>query len=338
MGFRFLTLFLVLLATANVTPRVVHAQSADNLPAFNIPPPMPLGNNAQNLKTIPPRAATLEETSELFSSNTHVGDLISLQYQLSLLQELIEWQNQIQTIANVYQGMGVSFPQPSPDREICSKLPANNICRNAYPELYNASAPKLSQSAGEELVTLQAELKRALEDRKSLIEKSKTQAPSTADPQLPQSPQQAEMQQPQYAHYYWTDLSCIGNDCKAVIIDSKRSTYAKTVRQGDRLGDNERVSKIDASGVMIMRGDQAVTIAPAPLMSSGDMNAGLDKVASSQKVARTAPSQANNSNTSNISSSDIAPEDRPNPPMNVLSTAPSGQVTESPSLGPTGLF
>lgn len=264
------------------------------------------------------------------SNNLYLEDTLKLQYQISLLEKMIERQGNIARLEKSYMDLGLPFDQPIPPRGICEQIPANIPCHRAHPDLYNIILPEVGQ------------LDMLIEEPLSVdMIVSGTQASQESKKQEALAPDPVE--EPKLAeNYNWTEVLCGGGVCSAVIIKDNDSTLRRTVQEGDTLEDGKiSVKSITATGVILSEGGQDVALKPAidpfggvisPILSGGT----------------TTPSVPEKSayNEGDIVTQDLVP-------VSAVKSPPKPKIEEykkaveeneaivdpgPPPLGPTGLF
>ena len=77
-------------------------------------------------------------TAEKFGGkNTQLTVLLDLQYQMQLLKRLIEHERSVNGIVQAAVSIGLNNPAiPTPDETLCSQVPANIPCAQAYAQMY----------------------------------------------------------------------------------------------------------------------------------------------------------------------------------------------------------
>lgn len=183
------------------------------------------------------------------TKNPELTVILNLQDQMQLLKRLIEHETAVNAMVTAAVGIGLNDPIiPSPDLGICTSLPANIPCAQAYKDLYeNYSVAKASM--GKTPVPMPAP--------SSTIKEDKTASGDTQE--LPPAPE-AEV-----AALYWTDITCLGMKCSAVISnDPSNAATRYRVSQGETLPDGSVIDSISAAGVTIKHKNKVIHVDPAP--------------------------------------------------------------------------
>ena len=149
--------------------------------------------------------------------NSYLGDILMLQYQVGLLQQMIEWQSEINRMSQTYMKLGIPFTRPKPPQRACKLLPYNIPCFYAYPEI-DADLPLGNISQEKSLTS--SKNNRAIND-----------------------------------NYKWTNVSCASKICKAVIVSDKDKSYRRVVLENDTLENGSVVVSISVDGVKVKEKD-----------------------------------------------------------------------------------
>lgn len=169
--------------------------------------------------------------------NPYFSNIVTVQYQNSLLRSLIERQRKNQAIKESMDNLGLGFVEDPPPRGACEDLPFNFLCQRFYPDLY---------------VTQQFILPTVVEDP----------LPSTKVQKKAPQPTNRKSKKPRYE---WTDITCVGGQCRAVLIEPPHYEIRRTVEEGKELDDGWFVEAITAKGVTIEKaGGEKKSIDPAP--------------------------------------------------------------------------
>lgn len=219
-----------------------------------------------------PKLEKTEERPEAFQGavkpflniqNAYFTDAIRLQYQISLMQQLLQWHSQINKLKVAYDSIGHPFLLPKPPQNICKELPRNMICVHSYPDLYpdedgNAPfTPGLDPSQNVFLDPI---------DNPELRQARVISASLPVDNVVPQRqepvPALAAVKPPKPSvNYQWSNISCALGKCKAVVTDG---SYRQTIRAGDKLIDDAVVKKISVDGVIVTKDGEEIMVGPAP--------------------------------------------------------------------------
>jgi len=193
--------------------------------------------------------------------NPFLSDIFKLNYQVTLLQKMVDRQGQLERISESLGSMGASFKQPPPPRGICTQLPPNAPCLKAYPELYpdivkarHAYYDELKAKSsmnnagdagpkGETAAETKARLEREAKAEKERLEKLA----------------KAERQK----RYEWTEVSCLRGTCKGVLIATKTDGYRATVHRGTVLVDGTVVKDVTPDGIKISIDGDQIAVRPA---------------------------------------------------------------------------
>lgn len=181
--------------------------------------------------------------------NPFLKDTIVLHHQIGLLERLIERQAVISKIESAYASLNLPFHSPPPPREICLQLPASIPCARGYPDLAGASMEDISIDAADLLPDI-------------------VLPPEALGKSATVSGQEKETQAvPE--RYKWTEVSCAGKRCKAVLVQADNPALRRTIVAGDVLDDGSTVSAISFDGVLLSRNGKPVPLEPAKAPSRG---------------------------------------------------------------------
>lgn len=180
------------------------------------------------------------------SQNLYLEDTLQLQYQISLLERMVERQANIARLEKNYTDLGLAFEQPIPPYGICNNIPANVPCFRAYPELYDVILPQYTQI--------------------DVLD----QQPITVEAPAPvvQPEQQVTKEEPEpemlTTSYLWVEILCGGGVCSAVLIKNSDMEFRRTVQEGDVLEDGAiQVLTISSEGVKVLEAGKEADITPA---------------------------------------------------------------------------
>lgn len=188
--------------------------------------------------------------------NPQLQKLLRLQYQMQVLRQLIRHEQVVNKMVETSIGLGELQPTIArPDRQMCLDVPANIPCAQAYDGAYeNYSVEKIKP-----LVAIPASP--AAPPPKSLVAGS--DVPSLEAAALPELPDASLI--PSGSTLYWTDITCMGATCTAVITPTPGDSKARyRVNTGETLPDGAVISAISAAGVSITRGKKTISLEPAP--------------------------------------------------------------------------
>lgn len=188
--------------------------------------------------------------------NDYLKDTLTLHHQIGLLERLIERQTAISKIENAYAEMGIPFRSVAPPREICVQLPLSIPCARGYPDL----------SAGVTDISIDS----AAVSSDALPLPEIVVAPAPVENPLPPDPQGMAGREGEPEKYSWTEVSCAGGKCKAVLVENETPSIRHAVTAGDALPDGGgTVSAISFDGVLISRDGKTIPLEPAKAPSRG---------------------------------------------------------------------
>lgn len=327
------------------------ARGEETTPAFSMP----------GLITPDDVAALSVDFDESFSAieNQYLADTLKLNYQISLLEKMVARQAELEKISESYAAMGVHYDPPAPARGICAQLPANAPCLKAYPDLY----PAVVDSRKEFYQELERKARAAAEPErkegesdKQLEERKKTEAA--------EKKRIADMKE-RDDRYRWTDVSCLGGQCRGVLVTHAMDGFRATVREGDTLPDGTKVQTISTRGIRVSIDGQAVNVRPAPGEKENENERDNAGAALPLKNALTGVNGAGNANNispnpgtaaaqaaAGLIANATKPSGSAGPSLAVTGASASagdgksanssggggGQTTVEPALGPSGLF
>lgn len=228
---------LVLVGTLSGLPSPAWSQAkqANTLPAFAFP--------RDDMRE---RAARENWTSKPVpvpqAQSPYLSGILQLQDQIELIKKLSERQETLAKLRETYGTLEIPFTAPPPTRSVCEKIPPSLVCVEAYPDLLKVAMP--AEDLGDD---------------------------------LPVAPPVAMAPTPNYVpledtgpDYRWTDVSCAGGACRAVIVEADNGRARRTVAEGDTLSDGETVvSRIAFEGVRVTRGGKDRALMPAVAPSRG---------------------------------------------------------------------
>ncbi|USO06883.1 MAG: hypothetical protein H6866_05375 [Rhodospirillales bacterium] len=346
----------LVLALGLVWPGSVRAN--ETLPSFNLPSVITPGD-------VDGLSVDFDDAFDSIES-PYLSDTIKMQYQISLLDKLIERQSKLEQIATSYDALGIPFTPPPPPRGICVQLPANAPCLKAYPDLYKGLIAERKTHYDDMKKKIEAEAEAAAR-RMGLPVQSASAANDPAAAARARK-EEAERKAKEEAaerkdRYRWTDVTCLTGSCYGVLIKPKEDGYRVTVRPGTRLPDGTLVQQISTSGIRISLKGDVIDVRPAPgeganTAASGanaaapaiqENNVGDAMRAADAERARRTPSPdfgptptssqqltssivANAQNGANTTSTDAPASAAPS------GATSGGQTVSQPTLGPSGLF
>ncbi len=184
-------------------------------------------------------------TNRFATDNAYLEDTLHLQYQISLLERMVERQAGIARLEKNYLDLGVSFDQPVPPHGICRQIPANIPCFRAYPDLYDVVLPEFSML---EVEDEPAPIQETIEQSEPQVEEPVVEA---TPPQLSDS-------------YRWADVLCGGGVCSSTLIKTTNPGFRRTVQQGDTLEDGSiTIKTISSGGVFVIENGKEIELESA---------------------------------------------------------------------------
>lgn len=199
------------------------------------------------------RTAPVEPPPLTFSlRNKQLQDILRLQYQIQLLKQMIDHEKAVNEIVKTSISLGIQEPNiPAPNQKLCSDIPANIPCAQAYDSLYAGYSAKRVKTVATPIHV--APSLSAILDNSDI--------PFLDAATLPELPANAF----DTSTLFWTDITCLGGACSAVITpdpDNPRARYRVT--QGEILPDGAVINHISAAGVKLLRNGRDIALKPAP--------------------------------------------------------------------------
>ena len=187
-------------------------------------------------------------------NNPALRHILELQEQNQLLRKLIEREQSVNNMVTAAVSVGIASPfVPSPDQLLCGAVPGNIPCAQAFPALYDdfsmtpqKAPPPLPPAA-------------------SLV--SNADIPALDPNQLSELPEQPAIETSSLmtGQIYWTDITCLGNNCSAVISNNPADPKTRfRVVAGEKLPDGSIVRAISYIGVTLERDKKTIQLEPAP--------------------------------------------------------------------------
>lgn len=164
--------------------------------------------------------------------NKYFTDIITLQYQISLLQTLIERQRQDQEIRRSFADMGIPYMPSAPKKTVCQELPVNDLCVMYYKDLYGDVADKTASMGAN--VDPNATLQSIID---SMPSKSTSQGTTTSQNTGQGSVAEKKKEKVFDPPYKWADIACINGLCRATLI--KNGSERLTVNIGSMLIEDD---------------------------------------------------------------------------------------------------
>ncbi len=171
--------------------------------------------------------------------NPYLKEYANLQYQISLLEQLIRRQGNIARLEKIYANLGVPFIPPPIPAEICGKIPENYLCPDSKFSLF-----KKTSLPEKEIKTV-----------------SQPQAGKSTSSKKPKKEDKPEIT--------WAEISCTGKKCTAVISIDDDSNQRRSVRTEDILADGSVVKEISFTGVTVEKDGKEVSLRPSKSPLSG---------------------------------------------------------------------
>ncbi|HEY1096801.1 MAG TPA: hypothetical protein VGF14_06125 [Alphaproteobacteria bacterium] len=203
--------------------------------------PAPFETTGGDPKTIQPVSGTeAEQPAGSDSKNAYLDTYLALQQQISILNKLLEREVSVSDMVRNYKQMGVVYDPPKPGLSMCRSVPQNLSCALAYPKIYASFLPPAPVPSAPIIPAV------VLSDLPQPVTEL---SPETALKQL-----------------LWTDITCMGDICRAVITpDAENSGARYAIKVGDILPRGGVVESISAAGVFVSSGNKIISLDPAPL-------------------------------------------------------------------------
>ncbi len=202
--------------------------------------------------------------------NPYLSDTIKLQYQISLIEKLVERQAALKQINESYASLGIKYDAPPPPRGICAQLPSNAPCLEAYPNLYGSLADErrahyaeLKAKADAAIAAAQAAANRA--SNAPVRKEGETDEEAAARAKKEAAARKARNDAIERKNRYrWTEVSCLTGDCRGVLVKARDTGYRVTVRPGSRLPDGTVVQQVSTKGIRVSIMGDVINVRPAP--------------------------------------------------------------------------
>lgn len=339
------------------------AAAEENLPSFSIPSAI----LAEDVEILSPDFNESFQTIE----NGYLSDMLKLNYQISLLEKMVERQAALGRVAESFESMGVSFEAPPPPRGICIQLPVNAPCLKAYPDMYSELVSERKAYYDEQKA--KAEAMRNLTSGQHPSGKEGDTGASAEEiaaekarlEREEKERKEREAKAERRSRYLWTDVSCLAKSCRGVLVSEAKPGFRATVREGTRLDDGTYVQDISTDGIRIaIDGDTFVTrpadaslgdgsgqrvpttILPEAVNENGlPIAAGVAGEAAGAGVSADNLSDATANVIANAEAASVttntagATAQAATPaPSTDGATGGGGQTVSEPPLGPSGLF
>lgn len=294
--------------------------------------------------------------------NDYLSNSMKLNYQISLLEKMVERQAALQKAGESFSKLGITFNEPAPARGICAQLPANGPCLKAYPELYGDVVASRKAYYAE----LEAQAAAASGGKGSSSTAESAEAKAQREKEEAER-KEREARKEREGRYRWTNISCVIGQCHGVLVTAANDGFRATVRKGTRLPDNTLVQDVSSNGIRVSIDGDSIALRPlaadetpaAGNAASGTEGAGNMDVltpsglqmngAANNTYTEPSPVTAapRNSATSIAKTADSTPAKadvvslpgRPTVDLDTQRTStPAGQTSAEPALGPSGLF
>lgn len=210
--------------------------------------------SAQIFSTSPASSGTVQPQAVFGTGNQRLQEILQLQHQMQLLKQLIAHEKSVNEMVKVATALDLVNPViPAPDRNICEQLPANISCAKSHDNLYQGFSVERKQILQPITVAPPAP---------SLVAQSSVPSlEAAALPDLPADQSGFDSGKP----FYWTDITCLGRICSAVITPDPANRHARyRVIAGEVLPDGSMVKAISAAGVTLERNKKDIHLDPAP--------------------------------------------------------------------------
>jgi len=178
------------------------------------------------------------------SGNPGLEATLKLQHQINMIKRLIERERAVSNMLDSAIALGISDPYvPPASYVICRQLPANILCAQQHPGLYENYSV----------------------DRIAPLLPVATVAPPSIPMNDASLPQDIAQMQTDAETLYWMDITCLREKCSAVVTPNPSDSNARyRITVGDTLPGGARVDGISAQGVTLKRGSQQIHVDPAP--------------------------------------------------------------------------
>ncbi len=214
------TKFLVLTFILFLQAGGAGAQRSDNIPSLDF----------TDIPDFPDKNlwGDLESAGIVSFSNPYLRDNLLLQYQISLVEQLIERETRISQLQRIYGDLGQTTMAPPLPDFICRQIPPNIPCIRSYPDLYSDYYDELAEpeELGEQLNIL-------------------------IGSEQDEEPQQAL--KPFYSPYVWKEINCSGGRCFATILNTENMQEELVATSGEILPDGSKVAEVTSSGIVVTK-------------------------------------------------------------------------------------
>lgn len=178
-------------------------------------------------------------------SNKYFKDIVTIQYQISLLKILNDRQKQNVEIAKAFKEIGLPYKEPPPSKSVCEEIPKNLLCITFYPEIYSDSdiAPinnSKEQISLQDMINQRPSPKDA--EPKVIIHGVKKQKKKVAP--KPKEPE-VKVFDP---NYKWMEITCSKGQCRALLRNTK-TKKSMTVFQGDYIPSSVKDERIQVANI-----------------------------------------------------------------------------------------
>lgn len=182
------------------------------------------------------------------SDNLYLSDIIRLQEQITVLNKLLQKQRVVNQMSEHYASLGAVFTPPIPPSHVCSTLPPNDLCADAYPSMYpdyiRRQAPQRRVEVPK-LVTVIPDVAMSVDDIEDDSKESLKEA-----------------------QFGWTDITCLSVECRAVVqpLGDEQSTSRYTVQVGTQLPNGYEITQISSKGIVVRKGQSSIGLMPVPVL------------------------------------------------------------------------
>lgn len=277
--------------------------------------------------------------------NPLLRDRFTLQHQIILLEHLLKQQSEVKNIAENYRKSGIKFSQDAPRESICDQLPTNILCTLSYPaksdnqDVIKEAYDKAIEAQKQEVLTIFQEI---YADYVAASQQASTAKTTSAITKI----------LPPTDYLSWSDISCRGKECSALIENKNDNLYRQRVKKGDVITqDNKtyKITDINIRGVSLQSGQSTYLLnAKEKTQITGGALATVDPNASMSLPQQpnidfldpgSVGDAVNNRFTQFTDNMPVAMPQVPSP-QDSAAIAPQGIQDNAPApvLGPTGLF
>ena len=208
-------------------------------------------------------------------NNQYFNDVVTIQYQISLLKILIERQSQNVQIAESFRSIGLPYKEPAPSRSVCEEIPKNLLCVTFYPEIYGIEDIAPINTSKTEISLQDLINGRPNPAKRAPVIHGLKKEPAKTAPKKKQKPKKEDKKVEVFdPPYQWTEINCLKGTCRAKLINTN-SKMVKLVYAGDMVpssNDNEEIVVGDVQFnniVLVNQKGETKAIRPAPSPTRG---------------------------------------------------------------------